>query len=85
MSILKKNLKFAETIEPSNAAITKKLEWTRQQRAANKPTVPSTVAEELTYNPFMRVKEHDMAKALKMEGKSPIDIMAELRKLKDNF
>jgi len=85
MNILKKNLKFAATIEPDNKAIHDKLTWTKQMRSADKPTVPSTILEEKSYNPFMRVGESALAKAILMEGKSPIDIMAELRKRKDNF
>jgi len=85
MNILKKNLKFAETIEPDNIAIKDKLTWAKKMRSSDNPTVPSTIVEEKSYNPFMRVNEPDLAKAILMEGKSPIEIMAELRKRKDNF
>ncbi|EPY88932.1 hydroxyacylglutathione hydrolase, mitochondrial-like protein [Camelus ferus] len=50
------NLKFARHVEPSNAAIQEKLAWAKEKYSAGEPTVPSTIAEEFTYNPFMRVR-----------------------------
>lgn len=50
------NLKFARHVEPGNAAIQEKLAWAKEKYAIGEPTVPSTLAEEFTYNPFMRVK-----------------------------
>ena len=49
------NLKFAATVEPSNEAIQRKLEWALEKATSKSPTVPSTVKEELETNPFMRV------------------------------
>jgi len=80
-----KNLQFALTVEPNNKAVKDKLEWATKQRAQNLSTVPSTIGEELAYNPFMRVKEPSIAESLGLQGASPIDIMAELRKRKDKF
>lgn len=50
------NLKFAQHVEPHNSAIQEKISWAASQRGQNKPTIPSTIAEEKTFNPFMRVK-----------------------------
>ncbi|KYQ99687.1 hydroxyacylglutathione hydrolase [Tieghemostelium lacteum] len=69
-----KNLEFALTIEPDNQAIRDKIEWTKKQRASNLPTVPSTVAQEKSYNPFMRV-HLDNFKQLFSEYQTPIDIL----------
>lgn len=49
------NLKYARHVEPDNEAILNKIKWTDAKRAAGEPTVPSTIGEEKTYNPFMRV------------------------------
>uniref|UniRef100_A0A2I3H689 Hydroxyacylglutathione hydrolase, mitochondrial n=1 Tax=Nomascus leucogenys TaxID=61853 RepID=A0A2I3H689_NOMLE len=49
------NLKFARHVEPGNAAIQEKLAWAKEKYSIGEPTVPSTLAEEFTYNPFMRV------------------------------
>lgn len=50
-----KNLQFALTVEPENAKIAEKLLWAQNQRKSGSPTIPSTIAEELETNPFMRV------------------------------
>jgi len=80
-----KNLEFAMTIEPKNPAVNNKLDWARKQRAQNLSTIPSTVGEELTYNPFMRVHEPAVAEAVGLAGAAPIQVLAELRKRKDKF
>ena len=50
-----KNLSFASVVEPDNVALQRKLAWSKDQEAVSKPTVPSTIGEELETNPFMRV------------------------------
>jgi hydroxyacylglutathione hydrolase len=49
------NLKFAASVEPENGAVAKKLQWAQAERDAGRFTVPSTIEEEKTINPFMRV------------------------------
>ncbi len=65
------NLKFAATIEPDNPAIFERLQKVEQLRDQNLPTLPSTIAEELATNPFLRA--HTLEKFI------------EIRSLKDNF
>ncbi|KAM4820140.1 hydroxyacylglutathione hydrolase, mitochondrial isoform 3-T3 [Thomomys bottae] len=48
------NLKFARHVEPGNTAVQEKLAWAKEKYSVGEPTVPSTLAEEFTYNPFMR-------------------------------
>jgi len=78
-----RNLEFATTLEPNNDAIKNKLAWARVQRENGLSTVPSTVAEEMTFNPFMRVGEKSLAEATGLTD--PIAIMKEIRQRKDNF
>jgi len=78
-----KNLEFALSIEPDNDALKKKMDWCKEQRANGKPTIPSTVEEELSFNPFMRVAEKTVAGAVGLQD--PIKIMDELRRRKNNF
>lgn len=47
-------LRFAKTVEPDNAAIDARITVVAAQRAAGQPSVPSTLAEELATNPFLR-------------------------------
>ena len=57
MQYTEKNLQFAVTVEPQNSAVVSKLQWAQTQRQQGKAAIPSTIAEELSYNPFMRVQE----------------------------
>ncbi|MBT9560961.1 MAG: hydroxyacylglutathione hydrolase [Myxococcales bacterium] len=74
------NLTFAATVEPENQAIHRKLAWAVAQRAAGLPTVPSTLAEEREYNPFLRVHVPALAR-----GDTPAACMARLRDAKNAF
>jgi hydroxyacylglutathione hydrolase len=51
------NLRFALSVEPDNAALTAQGERYRALRAAGRPTVPSTLADELAANPFLRAAD----------------------------
>lgn len=78
-----KNLEFAATVEPGNGAVKAKLEWARAERRKGHPTVPSSIGEELTFNPFLRLSEPSVQT---FTGKSsPEEVLAELRKRKDHF
>ncbi|KAG1676015.1 Hydroxyacylglutathione hydrolase, mitochondrial [Nymphon striatum] len=51
------NLKYALHVEPENQVIKDKLSWAKAQRDNKETTIPSTIGEEKTYNPFMRVNK----------------------------
>lgn len=70
-------------VEHDNKAAEKKLEWALKQRENNLPTIPSTIKEELDYNPFMRVTCNKIQSMYKTND--PISCMAELRKEKDTW
>lgn len=77
------NLKFARHVEPSNAAIQEKLAWAKEKYSIGEPTVPSVIAEEFTYNPFMRVREKTVQQHA---GEAdPVTTMRAIRKEKDHF
>jgi hydroxyacylglutathione hydrolase len=48
------NARFALTVDPDNPALQARAEEVRRQRAANQPTVPSRLSDELAANPFLR-------------------------------
>ncbi|XP_005734676.1 hydroxyacylglutathione hydrolase, mitochondrial isoform X1 [Pundamilia nyererei] len=77
------NLKFARHVEPHNEVIQKKLAWAKEKCSNGEPTIPSTLADEFTFNPFMRVKEPSVQEHVKQTD--PIETMRSLRKEKDNF
>ncbi|XP_055936464.1 hydroxyacylglutathione hydrolase, mitochondrial-like [Argiope bruennichi] len=77
------NLKYALTVEPDNKATVEKLKEIEAKLIRNHPSVPSTIGEELSYNPFLRVDKKSVQ--LYTNETDPVAVMAILRKLKDNF
>jgi hydroxyacylglutathione hydrolase len=79
------NLRFARSVEPANAALAEQGAACEAQRAAGKPTVPSTIGRELAANPFLRAKEAPLQRALGLDGADAASVFAELRRRKDAF
>lgn len=79
------NARFAVTVDPENAALTARSTEIDRLRAAGTPTVPSTIAEELATNPFMRADNAGIAAAVGLAGADPVAVFAEVRGRKDNF
>lgn len=79
------NARFAVTIEPENSALRSRADAIDAARARGLPTVPSTLAEELATNPFLRASEAAIAAHLGMAGAAPVDVFAKIRSLKDQF
>uniref|UniRef100_A0A8C5RNF4 Hydroxyacylglutathione hydrolase C-terminal domain-containing protein n=1 Tax=Laticauda laticaudata TaxID=8630 RepID=A0A8C5RNF4_LATLA len=77
------NLKFALKVEPENEFVKEKLIWAKLREDEDLPTVPSTLAEEFLYNPFLRILEEPVQK---FTGKSaPLEAFAALCKAKEGF
>lgn len=53
---------FARHVEPKNDSILKRIEWAKFRRAVQLPTVPSTIADEKSWNPFLRVHKDTIQK-----------------------
>ncbi|TFU01144.1 hydroxyacylglutathione hydrolase [Polymorphobacter arshaanensis] len=53
------NARFAVTVEPDNAALAARVQEITKLRAANQPTVPSTIGYERATNPFVRAATAD--------------------------
>lgn len=79
------NIRFAVTVEPENAALRKRSEEVRALRAAGKPSVPSLLGQERAANPFLRADAPELAAAVGMTGRDPVDVFAEIRRRKDVF
>mmetsp|Transcript_29119 Transcript_29119/g.36546 ORF Transcript_29119/g.36546 Transcript_29119/m.36546 type:complete len:350 (+) Transcript_29119:59-1108(+) len=77
------NLAFAESVEPNNTELLNKLQWAKSQLEQGKYTIPSTIGEELTYNPFMRVDQPSVKSAT--GAQDPERVMHLLREMKNNF
>lgn len=79
------NADFALTIEPENRDLMSRVQEVRKKRAAGLPTVPSTLAQELATNPFLRAENPGIRAHLGLESASDADVFAEIRSRKDAF
>ena len=82
------NLRFAAAVEPGNAAIASHTAWCEGERAAGRPTLPSTIARELTINPFLRCGQAEVAASARAHGAAsnePAAVFAALREWKNQF
>ena len=82
------NLRFAQAVEPQNEALQDYVSRCQTQRQQGQPTLPSTVAQELAVNPFLRIGEPSVrfaAQAMAPQSQTNTDIFAALRRWKDHF
>lgn len=84
-----KNLEFAQTLEPDNEALKKKYAEVLLKRKKGEPTVPTTIAEEKSYNPFLRWDSpelnQNLSKRISGLKEGAVDVFAAVRALKDRF
>ena len=84
------NLRFAAAVEPDNAAIAAKVARVAEARGRGEPTTPSTVADELATNPFVRCAEPSVAKAAHaqdpaIDAADPAAVLGAVRTWKNGF
>jgi hydroxyacylglutathione hydrolase len=84
-----KNLEFALTLEPGNPRLTERMRRVRAARAEGRSTVPSTMAEEIATNPFLRWESPEIRETLTRRFPNlpltPDAVFAQVRQLKDQF
>jgi hydroxyacylglutathione hydrolase len=80
------NLRFALTVEPDNQDIQDYMSRCQEKLKVGKFTTPTTVAQELKVNPFLRIDQEDVIRFVDPGGhynrRKRIGL---LRKVKDNF
>lgn len=80
------NLAFAATVDPENPAIRNRLAAVKALRDAGQPSLPSTLADELATNPFLRCDDPGVkAGAGLAPDASALEVFTALRRMKDNF
>lgn len=83
------NIRFAQAVEPNNAALADYAEQVAQWRAADRPSLPTTLARELAINPFLRSHEASVVEAASAHAQRSLQsgeqTLATLRAWKDNF
>jgi len=80
-----KNLEFCLKFNPNNDFLKKRKNDIKLSLKNKKPTIPSTIADEIKANIFFRVNDPDVKKAINLENSPDIEIFTKLRDLKDNF
>ncbi len=80
------NLLFASSVEPSNAKVSERLTDAKARRSRGKPTVGTTLQEELETNPFLRCARAELRASIGASSDATeVDVFAALRKAKDVF
>lgn len=84
-----KNLEFAVTVEPGNAALQERYKKVQEMRARGESTVPSTIGEEKATNPFLRWDAPEIIESACASGgaksDAPAEVFGAIRGLKDSF
>jgi len=83
------NLRFANEVEPQNAALQQRIKEEQAKRDRGAPTVPSTIAIEKATNPFLRYEERSILDKLiqkkRISTEEPIAAFAALREWKNSY
>lgn len=79
------NGRFALSVEADNRDLQQRLMEVAALRRAGLPSLPSTLAQELASNPFLREHSPSIRTHLQMQDHEPVEVFAKLRALKDNF
>ena len=79
------NSKFCITYDGGNLNLIKKIQEIKEKLTKNKPTIPSTLEEELKSNIFLRSNNDKIKTNLNMSNSSSLVTFSKLRDLKDNF
>ncbi|MEX0841019.1 MAG: hydroxyacylglutathione hydrolase [Xanthobacteraceae bacterium] len=79
------NIRFAKTVEPDNKALAAREREVEKLLAEGKPTIPTTMAQEKTFNPFLRADVPEVAAAVGMAGRPAAEVFAEIRARKNRF
>lgn len=77
------NLRFALNCEPSNRALQERAASVQKMRAANQPSVPSSIALECATNPFLRCRSPEIICTLQQRGLHDTDELAVFTALRE--
>jgi hydroxyacylglutathione hydrolase len=79
------NAAWALTVEPGNPALQARVAEAERQRAENKPTVPTTLGQEKSCNPFLRPESAEIQRHVGAAGGELWEIFGAIRADKDAF
>tara|TARA_Y100000768_G_scaffold383575_1_gene365988 strand:+ start:605 stop:1366 length:762 start_codon:yes stop_codon:yes gene_type:complete len=81
----KSNLEFCLKFDPNNNFLKRKRIEIDRKIKDKKPTIPSTIRDEIQSNIFLRYDDLDVKRTLSLKNASDLEIFTKLRDLKDNF
>ena len=81
----KNNFNFCFKFNPNNNHLKDKQKEIDAKTKEGKPTIPSTIKEEIKTNIFLRYDDLDVKDTLNLKNASDLEIFTKLRDLKDNF
>ena len=82
------NLRFAVVVDPSNAELTRYQAQCIELRARHQPTLPTSMAQELLINPFLRTRQLALissARHFDAAADDDISVFAAIRQWKNQF
>jgi hydroxyacylglutathione hydrolase len=79
------NARFAVTVDPLNEVLRERARQIDGLRRRGEPTVPSTLGEERSTNPFLRADDPALKASLALSDASDAAVFAEIRRRKDHF
>ena len=81
----KSNLKFCLAYDSKNTFLKNKESYIQKKIDSNQPTIPSTLAEEIKTNIFLRCNDPDIKHSLGLKDSFAVEVFSKLRDLKDSF
>ena len=80
-----KNAEFCMTYDKNNSELKKKFEVIKKLRLKALPTIPTSLADELNSNIFLRCDQNDIKIKLNMQNQDDFEVFKKIRDLKDTF
>ena len=81
----KSNLNFCLAYDPHNIFLKEKAIDIQKKLNSNQPTIPSTIADEIKTNIFLRCDDPEIKHGLGLKDSSDAEVFSKLRDLKDSF
>lgn len=80
-----KNIQFARTLEPNNLQLQAREQSVIQLRQQNRPTLPSSIADEIETNPFLRCNQAEIMQNSGANSVAEIDVFTAIRQMRNHY
>ena len=81
----KSNLNFCLAYDPNNTFLKEREIDVLKKLKSNRPTIPSTLDQEIKTNIFLRCNDPEIKYTLGLNDSSEVEVFSKLRDLKDTF